>query len=202
MSGRTSGQKSLSHQDRATDEELLLSAREGDEAAFLRLYERHRAALFRFAYRMLGSTEAAEDAVQGCFLGLMRNSGRFDSTRASLRTYLYAATRNISLKRIRQTAGETSLDDLTEELQGREEPLRKLLDAELSEVVRRAIESLPPLQRESLILFEYEGLSLAEIAEIVEADTGTVKSRLHRARAQLRKLLGAYVENSSTVVEK
>jgi RNA polymerase sigma-70 factor (ECF subfamily) len=192
----------LSHQDRATDEDLLQRARKGDEAAFLRLYAQHRAALFRFAYRMLGSTEAAEDAVQDCFLSLIKNAERFDSSRASLRTYLYAAVRNLSLKRIRQTSGETSLDDLTEELQGTEEPLRKLLDAELSDVVRRAIESLPQLQRESLILFEYEGLSLAEIALVVEADVGTVKSRLHRARVQMRKVLGAYLESSSLVVEK
>jgi RNA polymerase sigma-70 factor (ECF subfamily) len=194
----------LSHHDRVTDEDLLSSARQADEAAFLRLYERHRAPLFRFAYRMLGSTEAAEDAVHDCFLSLMSNPERFDAARASLRTYLYAAVRNLSLKRIRQRTGETALDDLMEERGEGEEPLRKVLDAELSEVVRGAVESLPQLQRESLILFEYEGLSLSEIALVVEADVGTVKSRLHRARVQLRKLLGAYLESrqETLVVEK
>lgn len=153
---------------------------------------------------MLGSTEAAEDAVHDCFLSLMSNPERFDAARASLRTYLYAAVRNLSLKRIRQRTGETALDDLMEERGEGEEPLRKVLGAELSEVVRGAVESLPQLQRESLILFEYEGLSLSEIALVVEADVGTVKSRLHRARVQLRKLLGAYLESrqETLVVEK
>ncbi len=134
----------------------------------------------------------------------MSNPERFDAARASLRTYLYAAVRNLSLKRIRQRTGETALDDLMEERGEGEEPLRKVLDAELSEVVRGAVESLPQLQRESLILFEYEGLSLSEIALVVEADVGTVKSRLHRARVQLRKLLGAYLESrqETLVVEK
>jgi RNA polymerase sigma-70 factor (ECF subfamily) len=77
-------------------------------------------------------------------------------------------------------------------------PLGQLLDGELSEVVRRAIDDLPPLQREALVLFEYEELPLAEIATIVGADVGTVKSRLHRARQRLRKQLAPYFKNKNT----
>ena len=76
-----------------------------------------------------------------------------------------------------------------------EGPLHKLLDEELSTAVRRALASLELLQREALILFEYEGLTLAEIAAIVEADVGTVKARLYRARARLRKVLAAYFKD-------
>jgi RNA polymerase sigma-70 factor (ECF subfamily) len=75
----------------------------------------------------------------------------------------------------------------------RHQPLRKLLDEELAAEVRRAVFSLAPLQREALVLFEYEGLSLNEIAEITGADVGAVKGRLFRARERLKSILRPYV---------
>jgi RNA polymerase sigma-70 factor (ECF subfamily) len=181
-----------------TDERLLNRASRGDEAAFLLLYERHRDAVFRFAYRLLGSTGLAEDITQDCFLSLLRQPGRFDSTRASLRTYLLAAARNLSFKQFRNAGHDVAVEELTDELRMPvgEEPLSRLLDEELSSEVRRAVESLPPLQREALVLFEFEELSLAEIAEVVGADTGTVKARLHRARQRLKRILAPYMNTS------
>jgi RNA polymerase sigma-70 factor (ECF subfamily) len=84
---------------------------------------------------------------------------------------------------------------MTEEpdLSPRHQPLRKLLDEELAAEVRRAVFSLAPLQREALVLFEYEGLSLNEIAEITGADVGAVKGRLFRARERLKSILRPYV---------
>jgi RNA polymerase sigma-70 factor (ECF subfamily) len=183
-----------------TDERLLNRASRGDEAAFLLLYERHRDAVFRFAYRLLGSVGLAEDVTHDCFLSLLRQPAKFDSTRASLRTYLLAATRNLSLKHFRRTGGEVLAEELTDELRMPEgaEPLRQLLDAELSSEVQRAIESLPPLQREALVLFEFEELSLAEIADVVGADVGAVKARLHRARQRLKVVLAPYMNSSSS----
>ncbi|HEV2912574.1 MAG TPA: RNA polymerase sigma factor [Pyrinomonadaceae bacterium] len=186
-----------------TDERLLKSAGRGDEAAFLVLYERHRDAVFRFAYRLTGSVAVAEDVTHDCFLSLIRSPERFDPSRAALRTYLYAATRNLALKHFRQPlAPHAPLDDLTEEPAGPEieQPLRQLLDEELSSEVRKAVASLPPLQREALVLFEYEELSMAEIAAIVGADTGVVKSRLHRARQKLRQLLAPYLNSEREAV--
>jgi RNA polymerase sigma-70 factor (ECF subfamily) len=185
-----------------TDERLLNRASRGDEAAFLLLYERHRDAVFRFAYRLLGSAGLAEDITQDCFLSLLRQPTRFDSTRASLRTYLLAAARNLSSKHFRHAGSEVLVDELTEEPRVPEgaEPLRQLLDEELSSEVQRAVESLPPLQREALVLFEFEELSLAEIAEIVGADTGAVKSRLHRARQRLKIVLAPYMNSSRNPV--
>jgi RNA polymerase sigma-70 factor (ECF subfamily) len=181
-----------------TDERLLNRASRGDEAAFLLLYERHRDAVFRFAYRLLGSAALAEDITHDCFLSLLRQPARFDATRASLRTYLLAAARNLSSKHFRQAGSEVLVEELAEEPRAAEgaEPLRQLLDEELSSEVQRAVESLPPLQREALVLFEFEELSLAEIAEIVGADTGTVKSRLHRARQRLKVVLAPYMNSS------
>jgi len=181
-----------------TDERLLSEAARGDEAAFLELYERHRDAVFRFAYRMLGSMELAEDVTHDCFLGLLKHPTRFDAARASLKTYLLAAARNLALKHFRSRRGEDALEDLSAEpsMPERTGPLHQLLDEELGRAVRRAISALAPLQREALVLFEYEELSLAEIALIVGADTGTVKARLHRARASLKRQLAPYMKSS------
>jgi RNA polymerase sigma-70 factor (ECF subfamily) len=75
-------------------------------------------------------------------------------------------------------------------------PLRRLLDEELATHVREAIFSLPALQREALILFEYEELSLREVAEIAGTDVGAVKARLYRAREALRRILKPYLKSN------
>jgi RNA polymerase sigma-70 factor (ECF subfamily) len=162
------------------------------------LYERHRQPIFRFAYRLLGEVDIAEDVTHDCFLGLIRKPENFRPERASLKTYLFAAARNLALKHFRNSGRELGLDDMTEEpqLSPRHEPLRKLLDEELAAEVRKAVFSLPPLQREALILFEYEELSLNEIAEITGADAGAVKGRLYRARERLKTVLRPYLTNN------
>jgi RNA polymerase sigma-70 factor, ECF subfamily len=184
--------------ERTTDEVLLRRAGEGDQAAFLELYDRHREPIYRFAYRVLGEVDIAEDVTHDCFLSLIRKPENFRPERASLRTYLFAAARNLALKHFRSTGRETGLDDMAGEpqLPQRHGPLRKLLDEELASEVRRAVFSLPPMQREALILFEYEGLSLAEIAEITDADVGAIKGRLYRARGQLKELLRPYLNST------
>lgn len=178
--------------DTTSDERLLEKAAHGETAAFQILYERYRDPIFRFAYRLLGSVEAAEDVTHDCFLSLIKEPGRFDSSRASLRTYIYAAARNLAAKRYNSFARETGIEGLNEEPADGREPMAQVLDNELAEVVQRAIASLPSLQREALVLFEYDELSLAEIAAIVGADANTVKARLFRAREKLRAGLDRY----------
>lgn len=183
--------------ERTTDEVLLRRAGEGDQAAFLELYDRHRQPIFRFAYRLLGEVDIAEDVTHDCFLSLIRKPENFRPERASLKTYLFAAARNLALKHFRSTGRETGLDEVTEEpqLPSRQGPLRKLLDEELAAEVRRAVGSLPPLQREAVILFEYEELSLNDVAEITGADVGAVKGRLYRARERLKTILRPYLDS-------
>jgi RNA polymerase sigma-70 factor, ECF subfamily len=181
---------------------LLERAGGGDQAAFLLLYERHRDAIFRFVYRLSGSAEVAEDITHDCFLSLLKRAEKFEPARASLRTYLYAAARNLAFKHFRDSGRETAMDELTMEPPAprTEEPLGRLLDDELVAKVREAVASLPPLQREALVLFEYEGLPLSEIAAIVDTDVGAVKSRLHRARARLRVVLAQYLNSNREIV--
>ena len=178
-----------------TDERLLENAAKGETAAFQILYERYRNPIFRFAYRMLGSAEAAEDVTHDCFLSLINDPGRFDAAKASLRTYLFAAARHQATRRYQNFSRESPLEDFEFRGPEKHEPPQRVLDNELAAEVGRAIASLPPLQREALVLFEYEDLSLAEIGVIVGADSNTVKARLFRARDKLRASLGRYFRN-------
>jgi len=152
--------------ERTTDEVLLQRAGQGDQVAFLELYDRYRDPIFRFAYRLLGSIEIAEDITHDCFLSLIKKPENFRPERASLRTYLLAAARNLWLKQLRTSSRESGVEEFEEGqfISADREPLDRLLDDELSEKVRAAVSSLPPLQKEALVLFEYEGLALSEIA--------------------------------------
>lgn len=180
--------------NQVTDEKLLADAANGDGKAFQILYERYRDPIFRFAFRLLGSAEAAEDVAHDCFLSLMQEPRRFDPERASLRTYIYAAARNQAAKRDHNSGREAGLEEMGEEpeLGERHSPIARVLDNELASEVEQAIAALPPLQREAIVLFEYEDLTLAEIAAVVGADSNTVKARLFRAREKLRYRLDRY----------
>ena len=106
------------------------------------------------------------------------------------------------MKQFRSAGRESPLDDLSDDplVPEREAPLRRLLSEELSAIVKEAVQNLPPLQREALILFEYEGLSLNEIAGVVGSDVGAVKARLHRGREKLRNALLPYLNSSQEIV--
>jgi RNA polymerase sigma-70 factor (ECF subfamily) len=171
---------------------LLARAASGDTDAFQEVFDAHHAAVFRFAWRLTSAVDAAEDMTQECFLRLIGNSG-FDSRRGSLRQYLYGMVRNLARQRWQASGREVSWDD---EADGEALPAAiapdELVSAEVSEVVQAALASLPVLQREAIVLFEFEELALEEIAAVVGADVGTVKSRLHRARERLRRTLAGY----------
>ncbi len=163
--------------------------------------------MYRFARRLLGSEASAEDVTHDCFLSLFQNPERFDATRgASLRTYLFAAVHNLAMKQFRRAGREMWIDEMTDEPPQQQQtpdthqPLSRLIEAELSATVRAAVEKLPALQREVLILFEFEDLSLSEIAVVVDAEVNTVKSRLARGRAGLRRALLPYLERREELV--
>ncbi len=171
--------------------DLVRAARKGKEAAFLQLFDEHHAALFRFACRMSASVADAEDVVQECFLELLRPGCSYDPKRTALRTYLYGVVRNQCLKRWRRLAPETG--ELGSSGIDRTTPERDLLRGEVGQAVALAVGQLPDTQREILILAHYEQMPLAEIAEVVQLEVTAVKSRLQRARAQLKETLAAYV---------
>ena len=156
-------------------------------------FEQHKDAVYRFAWRMLGSPEAAEDIAQEVFLALLRRPDAYDPARGSLRAFLLGAARNQALKRFRE---EHRWDVLEED----DVVVVPALHVDIAEGVAAAVQALPPLQREALILAEYEDLSLEEIARAVEAEVGAVKARLHRARENLRKALAPFYETNPRTV--
>ena len=184
-----------------TDPELLRATLAGDEAAFLELYRRHHERVYRFAYRMTGSPDAARDVTQACFVGLLQAPSRYDARRASLGTYLCAAARNVSLRLASRAWREGPLPGTGEPPAGEPNPEERLLAEERSWLVREAVLALPPLHREVLILAEYEELELGVIAEIVGAEVGAVKVRLYRARRKLRAALERRMRTGALVAE-
>jgi len=178
----------------ASDEELLTATRAGDEEAFLEIYRRHRDRVFAFAYRMTGEAETARDVTHSCFTSLLAAPLRYDGRRASLGTYLCTAARNLSLRHASRAWRERPSSSRTDLQPARgPSPLEALLAEERARIVRESLLALPPLHREVLILAEYEELDLATIAQLVGAEVGAVKVRLHRARRKLRAALDGHV---------
>ena len=171
------------------EQKLVALAAAGDDGAFRRIFDQHHEAVYRCAYRLTGSTDAAEDITQECFLRLIEQK-RFDDSRGTLRQYLYGAARNLARQRWEAAGRHVSWE---EDPADDSPPLPDtMIAAEVSDAVQAALDLLPPLQRESIVLFELEGLSLEETAAVAGADVGTVKSRLHRARERLRRILADY----------
>jgi RNA polymerase sigma-70 factor (ECF subfamily) len=163
------------------DEILWLAIQKGDRKAFAALFDRHAAALYRFASRLLSDPRDAEDVVQEVLLSLLQGNG-FNPSRGNLRAYLFGAVRNQARKRAREPDEELPEHVATPGRPADEE----LAAAQVSQAVVAAIHQLPWTQREVLLLFHYEDFSLNQIGDVLNLDLPAVKSRLHRAREALR----------------
>ena len=168
------------------DVELLDRARRGDEEAFAQLFARHQRAIFRYAAHMCGR-DAGDDVVQETFLAVLKQGGRYDSSRGSVAAYLFGIARHCALKRIAEPMG---VDDEAEQrwadaAGGAGAPFDDLSRAETIAVVRRAVDALPPIYREAIVLCELEEMDYAAAAVVLQCPIGTVRSRLHRAKAML-----------------
>jgi RNA polymerase sigma-70 factor (ECF subfamily) len=156
---------------------------------FREAYRLNKDVLYRFAWRMTGSPDSAEDIVHDCFLVLLGKPAGYDAARGTLRSFLIGITRNLALKRLR---GDNRFENLDEEFLA-----PAAIDAEArdsAQVIAQSVAALPPMQREVLILAEYEDLSLGEISRAVDAELAAVKSRLHRARENMRRMLMPLLE--------
>ncbi len=162
------------------------------EPEFHAAFEQYKDAVYRFAWRMTSSADAAEDITQEVFLALLRQPARFDARRGEMRPFLLGIARNLVRKTLRRDEGRWNELDAERYVA---EP-RDFATSEIADVVAKAVQDLPPLQREALVLSHYEGLSLEEIARGVNADIGAVKSRLHRARENLKRMLSAAERNT------
>jgi RNA polymerase sigma-70 factor (ECF subfamily) len=174
------------------DEELLKRSAKGDEEAFTILYRRHVDVLYRFAFRMTGSSWGAEEIVQDVFMTLVREPGKYDAERGALPAFLFGITRNKIMKYNERLPREISLVERQEDGSGGGLTLRDSFtpamwaeQRERLEKVRAAVMELPIEFRETVVLCELEEMTYDQAARMLDCPIGTIRSRLHRGRTLL-----------------
>ncbi len=167
-----------------TDEQLMVAFARGQADAFNLLFERYKQPLFGFFRRRLDDTPQAEELTQETFLAVLRGSVRYEAT-ALFRTWLYAIGFKILRAHRRKAAFRAMFSGPSP---AHHEPAtRDHLDTDM--LLRDAFRKLDRMDREILLLREFEQLTYAEIAMLLRVPVNTVRSRLFRARSELRKLL-------------
>jgi RNA polymerase sigma-70 factor (ECF subfamily) len=175
-----------------TDEQLMVAFSRGSTDAFGQLFLRYKQPLFGFFRRRVADPAQAEELTQDTFFAVVRSSSRYEP-RALFRTYLYAIAYKIFRAYRRKTALRATF--FGAETGSRAPALQSPSDAELW--LRQAVAKLERLDREILLLREFEQLSYAEIADLLQLPLNTVRSRLFRARMALRDLLATPAPKSS-----
>ena len=180
------------------DRELVSRAKAGDQESFGLLVEEHQNKVYSLALRLVGDREEAADLAQEAFLKAWQGLKSFQGE-SSFSTWIYRLTTNVCIdylrrqKRRQGVEAAVSLDDensgWAEPADWDQDPQKKLEQSERGRALARALEQLPEHQRRPLVLREISGLSYQEIAQALDLDLGTVKSRIARARLALRKIL-------------
>ncbi len=190
-----------------SDEELMLSSRDGDQAAFEILYQRYEKPVLSFAYRMVLSAGEAEDLCQETFLRVVRARRKYETT-GQFKTWLFRIVLNLchDRRRRRKFRSHQSLNAPAPEGGGEGMPLQETIGdpssdpvqraeaKEMRALVQQAFRALPEQQRTVVVLREYHALKFAEIAEIMHCPVGTVKALNHRARQKLMERLSKYLD--------
>jgi RNA polymerase sigma-70 factor (ECF subfamily) len=179
----------------AGDEQLMLAYREGDAGAFDLLYQRHKSKLYRFVLRSIRERAIADELYQEIWMRAIEARGRYE-VQAKFTTWLYTIAHNRLVDHWRKRGLQlVSLDQ--EEAVVAEQPAaadyepHRILEAKQSLArFARALEALPPAQREAFLLHEEAGMSIAEIAHATGAGEEAAKSRLRYALSKLKEALG------------
>ena len=181
-----------------SDEALLPALAAGEERAFLTVYRRRQASVFRYALHLAGDEDVAAEVVQETFLGLLRDASRLDPARGTVVAWLFAVARNQVLRQLRNRRRHLSLE---EEGEGTFVAagcvVAELEQEQTSARVREVLATLPAVYREVLVLCDMQEMTYDEVAAIAGCPTGTVRSRLHRARALLAGKMKPLVGYSS-----
>ena len=186
-------------QDANIDELLLKRAQKGDSRAFEELIAPHEGRIYAIALRMMGNHEDAQDCAQDAMIHIYRSLGSFRG-QSTLSTWVYRVTTNTCLDELRRRKSrrQTSLESLVEEgwspTDAGDTPEMHALQTEKQSALNAAIQSLPPDMRAAIVLRDIKGFSYDEIAEILDANVGTIKSRISRGREKLREIIVAQRE--------
>ena len=189
------------------DEELVRFAQGGENRAFDELVRRYQDKVYRLSYKILRHEDDAAEALQDAFLSAYRGLKNFKAE-STFSTWLYRIATNASLMKYRKRRdNHISLDQSQSQNEEAEplqlpdwsaQPTEELLTAEMREVMEEGIQRLPEELRTVFVLRDIEGLSNAEVGEILELSVAAVKSRLHRARIALRERLNRYFSDKMT----
>ena len=176
------------------DEEVMQHVRRGDARAFEVVYERHSAAAFSLAYRMMGTRSGAEDVTQDAFLSLWRSGARYDRARGSVRTWVLGIVHHRAIDALRRAtvhdrrrAGDEGIE---ERFEARERTEVEAARREEADAVRGALSSLPADQVQVIELAYFGGFTHTEIADMLDAPVGTVKGRMRLGLKKMRAQLG------------
>ena len=185
------------HLERLADEELMPLVAQQDTAAFDLVYERHGAAAYSLAFRVVGNARGAEDVTQEAFMSLWRTGARYDRARGSVRNWILSIVRNRGVDMIRREASQRvdAYRDPDDVLATRASPERtdeQVEERDTAERVRSAVGELPDDQARVIELAYFGGFSHSEIAEMLDMPLGTVKGRMRLALEKMRgQLVGA-----------
>lgn len=184
-----------------SDENLVVALRSGKEEAFVALYGRRRGAIYRFSLHMTGSATLAEDITQEVFLTLIRDRCGYDPQRGTLAGYLFGIARKLVLRHLsrNRALGDAETNDrkTLANFGACADPMVDLMRQEGIEELRRAVLALPKRYREVVVLCDLEEVDYLEAARLLNCPIGTVRSRLHRARALLLEKLRHRIEPPS-----
>jgi RNA polymerase sigma-70 factor, ECF subfamily len=190
-----------------TDADLVSSAQQGDTRAFDELVRRYRDKVYRLSFKILRNEDDAAEALQDAFLSAYRGLKNFKAE-STFSTWLFRITTNASLMKYRKRRDNVvSLEQSQNPSDGAEalqlpdwstQPLDELLDSETRQVMEEGKAQLDEDLRTVFTLRDEEGLSNAEVAEILDLSVAAVKSRLHRARLRLRDRLSRYFADRLT----
>jgi len=187
-----------------TDSELVDQLKRGDTAAFRELVDRHSAKVYQLALKLTRNETDAEDVLQETFLRVFHRIETFRGE-AAFSSWLYRIAANASFAKLgdRKKHDHLDIDDIYPDFDSPKkgppndwsrQPDSVLLGKEATDVLNKAVEELPEDFRVVFLLRDVEGLSNAQVAEILDLTVAAVKSRLHRARLFLRKKLTEYFD--------
>jgi RNA polymerase sigma-70 factor, ECF subfamily len=176
-----------------TDTELGEQLAAGNTHALEQLYDRYGTLSYSLAVRLLGDPAKAEDVVQDVFLRLWNGAGQFDTARGSLRTWVLTSIRNRAIDYLRGRGAherrEREIPEHVEAVGGGSDPWLEVAQSLEQETVRRALQALPPEQRQAIELAYFGGYTQREIAAMTRVPLSTVKGRMRLGLEKLHSYL-------------
>jgi RNA polymerase sigma-70 factor (ECF subfamily) len=176
----------MDERNRLHDEWLALRCQSGDADGFTDLVDRFQSPLLYYAAKISGNLETGRDIVQEAWIRVARDLRKLEKPE-SLRPWLYRIVHGLAVDRVRSDLARERAEDISGE--AFEEAIELTVSVDSAEAVHRALDFLAPKHREVLTLFFLESFSVAEISDVTGCTQGTVKSRLHYAKAALRQAL-------------